>query len=543
MKVAELLVRCLENEEVSLIFGIPGEENLDVMDVLLDSKIRFVSTRHEQGAAFMADVWGRLTGRAGVCLSTLGPGATNLITGIADAYLDHAPMVVLTGQVDLDRMHKESHQNIDLVEMLRPVTKWNTRIVGPGTVPETVRKAFKVAQKEKPGPTHLDLPEDVAAAEVEGAPLPVNTPPGAVPAEREIERALLAIQRSERPMILAGNGVIRGRATEALREFAEAFGIPVVNTFMGKGALSYRHPLSLITVGLQARDAENAGLDRADLVITVGYDLVEFAPAVWNADRDKRIVHIDTEPAEVDAFYNVDVGLNGRIDASLRRLARQAGERKKPPCVAVGEELLAELRGCGDDSGFPLRPQKILCDVRDVLDDRDVLISDVGAHKMWIARLYPAAEPNTCIISNGLAAMGIAVPGAIAAKMVHPDRRVLAVTGDGGFLMNSQEIETAIREGTSFVTLIFRDDRYGLIQWKQKEKFGRTSHIDFGNPDFVRYAESFGARGYRVGAAEELKPILEDAFSRDVPSVIDCPVDYSGNSELKRKGGPLLCTV
>lgn len=543
MKVAELLVKCLENEGIKVMFGLPGEENLDLMDALHDSDIRFILTRHEQGAAFMADVHGRLTGEAGVCLSTLGPGATNLITGVADAYLDRAPMVVLTGQADLSRLHKESHQHIDLVEMFRPITKWNTQIVYPSTVPEAIRKAFKVAQMEKPGPTHLDLPEDVARMVTNHSPLPVNRPRGGVPAEREIERALEVIQSSEFPIVIAGNGVLRGQASEALTHFAEAFQIPVVNTFMGKGAISYQNPLHIITVGLQAEDPLYCGLERSDLIIAVGYDLVEYAPKFWNPDRNKKIIHIDTQPAEVDAHYNVQVGLIGGIQGSLKRLVAKAYPKKKPNLPEIRNMIMGQLLTFRDDRSFPLKPQKIIADMRHVMGDDDIVISDVGAHKLWIARMYPCSVPNTCIMSNGLATMGIAMPGAIAAKLNFPEKKILAAVGDGGFMMNSQELETAIRVGTPFVTLIFRDDHYGVIRWKQLERFNRASYTDFLNPDFVKYAESFGAKGYRVEAADELTPILKEAFEQKVPSVIDCPVDYSENARLTEKLGDLICPV
>ncbi len=540
MKVADLLVKCLENENVRVVFGLPGEENLDVMDAIQDSsKIRFVQTRHEQGAAFMADVYGRLTGEAGVCLSTLGPGATNLITGVADAHLDHAPMVVLTGQVDLESLHKESHQHIDLVEMFRPITKWNTQVVHSSTVTESVRKAFKVALTEKPGPTHLDLPEDVAGSEIDDSPLPINMPREAVPAERDIERALKVISKARYPLIIAGNGVVRGRAGEMLTRFAEAFQIPVAHTFMGKGAVSYRNPLSLSAIGTQAWDSVSCGVDRADVIIAVGYDLVEFAPKYWNPDRTKEIIHIDTELAEVDAYYNVKVGLTGNILQSLDMLTDKAFQRKPPQIAGIRGMIMNELEAYRDNKEFPLKPQKIVSDIRTVMGDDDIVISDVGAHKMWIARMYPCAKPNTCIISNGFAAMGIALPGALAAKLLFPEKKILAALGDGGFMMNSQEIETAIRVGTPFVSLIFRDDHYGLIRLKQLDRFKRTSYVDFMNPDFVKYAESFGAKGYRVEAADELVPILEDAFKQNVPSVIDCPVDYSTSKNPERIFCPL----
>lgn len=543
MNVAELMVKCLENEGVKVIFGLPGEENLDLMDALRDSKIRFIQTRHEQGAAFMADVYGRLSGEAGVCLSTLGPGATNLITGVADAYLDRSPMVVLTGQADLGRLHKESHQHIDLVEMFRPITKWNTQIVYPPVVAEAMRKGFKVAQMEKFGPTHLDLPDDVARMEAHDLPLPVNRPRGSIPAEREVERALSEIQRSRSAMIIAGNGVLRGRASEALTRFAEAFQIPVINTFMGKGAVSYRNPLSLLTVGLQAEDPRYCGLAEADLVVSIGYDLVEYDPRFWNPGKKKRIIHIDTQPAEVDAYYNVQVGLLGSIEGSLERLSAKASGGKPPTLPNICDLVYGPLEDFQNDKAFPLKPQKIIAEIRAVMGDEDVLICDVGAHKLWVARMYPCARPNTCVISNGFAAMGIALPGAVAAKLLFPQKRILAVMGDGGFMMNSQELETAMRVGTPFVTLIFRDGHYGVIRWKQLARFNRASYVDFLNPDFVRYAESFGAKGFRVEAADELAPILKEAFEHAVPTVIDCPVDYSENAKLTEKLGPLVCQV
>jgi len=543
LKVAELIVRCLENEGVDLIYGLPGEENLELLEVLQDSRIRFIQTRHEQGAAFMADVFGRLTGRAGVCLSTLGPGATNLITGVADAFLDRAPVVALTGQVDRDRLHKESHQNIDLVEIMRPVTKWNTRIMHPPVAAEAVRKAFKVAQVEKPGPTHLDIPDDVAAEEVNEGPLPVNWPKRGEPAEREIERALEILRSARYPIIIAGNGVVRGQASDTLIRFAEAFEIPVVTTFMGKGVIPYTHPLALFTVGLQTKDVSYCGLDRADVVVSVGYDLVEYAPEFWNRDRDKRLIQIDTVPAEVDASYNVNVGLIGDIAASLRRLTEKAFKAGGTPVSGLRDLVFGELESFRLDSTFPLKPQKVVADMRTVLGDSDIVVSDVGAHKMWIARLYPCVVPNTCIISNGFAAMGIAVPGALAAKMLYPERRVLAATGDGGFLMNAQELETAVRVKAPFVTLVFRDNEYGLIRFKQMTRFKRTAYVDFGNPDLVRFAESFGLKGYRVAAASELLPILEDAFTQEVPSVIDCPVQYgTENLRLLERMGKVICT-
>ncbi len=540
MNAAELLVRCLENEGVQFIFGLPGEETLEFMDALLESRIRFIETRHEQGAAFMADVYGRLSGTAGVCLSTLGPGATNLLTGVADAYLDRAPLVAITGQASLSRRHKESHQYIDVISMFKPVTKWTTSIPKAEVIPEAVRKAFKIAQTEKPGSTHLELSEDVADESMAGSgsfePLFVQAPVTPEPSPAQVERAVATIAGAARPIILAGNGVIRGRAHEALRNFARRVHIPVVHTFMAKGTFPDSDPLSLFTIGLQARDYASVVMEQADVVVAFGYDFVEYAPCFWNARRDKRIVHVDVSPAEVDEHYIVDVGVLGDLRVSLERIG--AGLAPFDPAWACGarrsvvDGFDAELAG---EPTWPPRPQHLMRELRAALDPDDLVVCDVGAHKLWMARMFPCETPNSCVISNGFAAMGVALPGAIAAKLLYPHRRVLAVTGDGGFLMNSQELETAVRLGLSFAVLVWRDDGYGVIRWKQQLRYGRTSSVDFGNPDLVEYARSFGAAGYRVTEPGGLGPILRDAFAHEGPAVIECPVDYAENLRLTER--------
>jgi len=543
-RTAELIVRCLENEGVEWIFGLPGEENIDLMDALLDSRVRFLTTRHEQGAAFIADVYGRLTGRPGVCLSTLGPGATNLMTGVADANMDRAPLVALVGQGSTRRMHKESHQILDLVRLFEPVTKYAAQLRDPHIVPEVVRKAFKVAATEKPGATMIEIPENVAKAEsADLEPLRVQSPKPAEPARAQLQRAHEVLENSRRPLILAGNGVIRGGASGNLQRFAERLNIPVATTFMAKGVVPASHPLSLGTVGLQARDYAMCGFDRADAILCVGFDMVEYHPHLWNPEARARLVHIDPLPAEVDAHYIVEVGLLGDIGASLDALADQVAPFDDPMHARLRDTIAEHMNERAEDSGFPIKPQRIIHDLRGVLAPEDIVISDVGAHKMWMARMYPAERPNTCLIANGFAAMGIAVPGAIAASLVHPERTVVAVTGDAGFLMNSQEIETAMRAQTPIVILIWNDSKYGLIEWHQMRHLGRPSHIDFNNPDFVRYAESFGARGYRVEAADELVPCLRRAISDRTVAIIDCPVDYSENMALTRALGELVCPV
>ncbi|MBE8970137.1 acetolactate synthase large subunit [Nostocales cyanobacterium LEGE 12452] len=547
MNTAELLVQCLENEGVQYIFGLPGEENLHVLEALKHSSIKFITTRHEQGAAFMADVYGRLTGKAGVCLSTLGPGATNLMTGVADANLDGAPLVAITGQVGTDRMHIESHQYLDLVAMFAPVTKWNKQIVRPSITPEVVRKAFKRSQSEKPGAVHIDLPENIAAMPVEGKPLRKDNSEKTYASFASIRAAAAAICQAVNPLILVGNGAIRAQASDAVTQFATLLNIPVANTFMGKGVIPYTHQLALWSVGLQQRDFITCAFDNTDLVIAIGYDLIEFSPKKWNRNGEIPIVHIGVSPAEIDSSYIPNAEVVGDISDSLYEILKLADRQGKPDPFAISlrSEIRADYEQYANDDGFPIKPQKLIYDLRKVMGPDDIVISDVGAHKMWMARHYHCHSPNTCIISNGFAAMGIAIPGALAAKLVHPKRKVVAVTGDGGFMMNSQELETALRVGTPFVTIIFNDGGYGLIEWKQENHFGKgnSSFVHFSNPDFVKYAESMGLKGYRVESALDLIPTLKEALAQDVPAVIDCPVDYRENHRFSQKAGELTCAL
>ncbi len=539
MKAAELFVKALENEGVEYIFGIPGEENLDVMDALLDSPIKFITARHEQGAAFMADVYGRLTGRAGVCIATLGPGATNLITGVADANMDHAPLIAVAGQASTNRLHKESHQVLDLEAMFVPITKYATRIVSPEVIPEIVRKAFKVAQTEKTGACFIEFPENIAEMEINDRPLRVKNASPPEPAAEHIERAAEIISNAKNPIILAGNGVVRAKAAQALADFAEKLNIPVANTFMAKGIIPFRHPMSLGSVGLQSNDYVNTGFANADVIICIGYDMVEYHPYLWHPTRDRTLIHIDTTHAEVDAYYSVVVGVVGNINHSLNRLAALTSVHQGKAMRTLRDSLITEMNLHRDDTEFPVKPQKIIWDLRTAMDLEDIVICDVGAHKMWMSRMFRCEYPNTCIISNGFASMGIAVPGAIAAKLAYPQRKVVAVTGDAGFLMNSQEIETAMRLHIPIVILIWNDASYGLIEWKQQNQFGRTSNVKFTNPDFVQYAQSFGATGVRIERTEDLMPELNAALERDTVTVIDCPVDYRENLKLTEQLGQL----
>lgn len=548
MNAAELMVRCFEAEGVRYVFGVPGEENAEFMLALEDSSLRFVLTRHEQGAAFMADVHGRLTGEAAVCLGTLGPGATNLVTGVANGNMDRSPMIVLTGQADVTRQHKESHQAMDVVGLFKPVTKWATPVIHPGNIPEVVSKAVKLAEMEKPGACHIELADDLAGRLVEGVPIPAPPPRRPVPDDKIVDRAWEAIRRARRPVILAGNGTIRKRASRQLRIFAEKTGAGVISTFMGKGSISRHSEQCLFSIGLQSRDMVACAVDAADLVITLGYDLVEYPPEFWNGGADKKIVHVDFLPAEVDAHYNVAVEVVGDLAHSLwmlnERVERDPVRFESEGYARIREEMLADFaEHAGDTTARSIRPQKAIWDVRRALGPSDILLCDVGAHKMWVGRYYHCDEPNTCLMSNGFCSMGFALPGAIAAKLVHPDRRVLALCGDAGFLMNVQELETAKRLGTNIVALIWEDHDYGLISWMQRTRFGKNVNMTFGNPDFVRLAESFGCLGLRVENAAELEGALRQAFEADRPAVVTIPIDYRENDLLTDRLGGISCPI
>jgi len=548
MKAAELFVKCLEAEGVEYIFGVPGEENADFMMALEDSPLRFVLTRHEQGAAFMANAYGRLTGKAAVCLGTLGPGATNLVTGVADANMDRAPLVVITGQADTKRQHKESHQAMDVVGLFKPATKWARSIVHPDIIPEVVRKAFKLAVEEKPGACHIELPEDIAKMDSSTVPIPPQRLRRPVPDDKIVDQAMALIRGAKRPLILAGNGAIRKRASKQLRRFVEATGIDVVTTFMGKGAIPYNWPQSLYTIGLQSKDVVSCAVDASDVVIALGYDLVEYHPRFWNEGNTHKIIDIDFWPAEVDENYRVDVDITGDLAHTLwmlnERVAADPIHFDVHQHRAARDEMTADIAAHKDDDTEGLiRPQKVLWDVRAVMGADDILLSDVGAHKMWIARHYHCTVPNTCLIPNGFCSMGGAFPGAIGAKLVYPDRRVLAICGDAGFMMNVQEMETAKRLGTNVVAMVWEDNAYGLIEWKQETEFGHHVDLSFDNPDFVKLADSFGWRGFRVDKARDLAATLEEAFECGAPALVVIPIDYSENVKLSKRLGKLVCPI
>ncbi|NBE92744.1 acetolactate synthase large subunit [Nonomuraea sp. KC401] len=540
---ARLIVQALEAEGVEYVFGIPGEENIHFVDALHDSSIRYVLVRHEQAAAFMAEIYGRLTSKPGVASATLGPGAINLQLGVADATTNSTPVVAITAQVGLDRIYKESHQVVDLVSLFRPITKWAELAPSPQALPEMIRKAFKTARTERPGAVYLAIPEDVESAPIpEGlAPLPVNVVRPQDPSASQIARAAEVLEGARRPVVLAGHGATRAGASQALVRFSERLGLPVATTFNGKGVFPDDHRHALGAVGFMRHDYVNFGFDEADVLISVGYELQEFDPVKINPLRDKEIIHIHRFPAEVDDHYPVAVGVHGDVSRSLDALGDAVQRRFETN--GTGEKirsmLAEELAQGRSESAFPLSPRRIVADIREAMGRDDIVLADTGAVKMWMARMYPTYEPNTMLVSNGLSSMGFAVPGALAAKLARPERRVLAATGDGAFLMNSQELETAVRERIPFVVLVWVDDAYGLIEWKMDLELGRDSHVAFGNPDFVAYAESFGARGYRVTSAAELLPTLRKALADDVVSVIAAPVDYAANLQLTDKLGEL----
>jgi acetolactate synthase-1/2/3 large subunit len=540
---AELIVACLLAEEVEVVFGIPGEENIHLTNALDASPIRYVLTRHEQAASFMAEMYGRVTGKAGVVSATLGPGAINLQLGVADATTNSTPLVALSAQVGRHREYKESHQFVDLTAMFAPITQFAATVPSAAAIPEMVRRAFKTAQTERPGAVYLAVPEDVEDEPIPpgAAPLPRNVVHPEAPSAAQVARAAAILRSAVRPVVLAGHGAARGGAGRALAEFAGHTGIGVATTFHGKGVLPDDHPLSMGTIGFMRHDYVNFGFDEADVVLAVGYELQEFDPVKINPAGDKSIIHIHRFPAEVDAHYPIAVGIEGDISASLDALrAAVPPPSGHTPVAGRVRALLADelARGAADDR-WPMSPQRIVADTREALGREDIALVDTGAVKMWMARLYPTYEANTCLISNGLSTMGFALPGALGVRLAAPDRKVLAVTGDGAFLMHSQEIETAVRERIPLTVLVWEDNGYGLIEWKMRLETGKASNVSFGNPEIGGYAASFGAQGYRVERAADLQPTLREALAGDGVSIVVAPVDYSENLRLTDRLGQL----
>ena len=550
MKASDLFIRCLEAEGVEYIFGIPGEETSDLIMSLLDSKIKFILVRHEQAAAFMADMYGRLTQKVGVCLSTLGPGATNLTTGVANANMDRSPILVITGQTDTHFLHKESHQNMDAVAMFKPITKWRWSIRNADSIPEIVRRAFKIALEEKAGAVHLELPQDIAKMESDIKPIKTQQVFRSRPNEELIEKAAKLILDSKTPILLVGNGCIRGRPSLYVRRFVEKTGICSMNTFMAKGVISDKSDRHLHTIGIREADHASIAMREADLVIAIGYDLVEYSPKHWNGSLDKKIIHIDFTTAESDTYYPPTIEIAADIEytmyAILEEIERiskhdETEEEKQrqyriphsnPPELfkTIKREIVWRLERYKNDFSYPIKPEKLVLDVRDALDENDIVISDVGVHKLWIAKIYNTYTPNTCIVPNGFCSMGFALPAAIAAQLVDPSHKIVAMCGDGGFLMNVQEIETAVRLRLPIIVIVWCDYDYGMISLKQIYEFGRSAFTKFNNPNFVKLAESFGAIGYNVRSAQEFSKVLEKAkLSKSSPVIISIDVDYSRN--------------
>ncbi len=555
MKASDLFLSCLESEGVEYIFGLPGEENNDLMFSLLNSKIKFILVRHEQGAAFMADVYGRITQKVGVCLSTLGPGATNLITGVANANMDRSPILAITGQTDSNLRHKESHQNMDVISMFNPITKWRWSIHNADVIAELVRRAFKISIEEKAGAVHLELPENIAKEKSNIKPIkkPKRTLRSR-PQSGLIKKAVKMILSSKIPLILIGNGCIRGSASSNIRKFVEKTGIFSMNTFMAKGVISDKSGRHLQTIGIQDKDNLLIALRDCDLVIAIGYDLVEYSPKNWNRNLDKKIIHIDFTSAEVETYYPPDIEIAAdigyTIDAILHELIqeKEVEEGKKinknknlhsldTPYFEIPDtfreikkQISERISNFKNDFAYPINPMKLVIDVRNALEENDIVISDVGAHKLWIAKTYNPYIPNTCLIPNGFCSMGFALPGAIAAQLVRPNQKVVVMCGDGGFLMNVQELETAVRLQLPIIVIIWCDSDYGMISMKQIHEFGKSAFTRFNNPDFVTLAQSFGAIGYHVKSTEEFPKILEKAKeSTSVPIIIAIDVDYSKN--------------
>lgn len=547
--LAEFVVSCLEEEGVKYVFGIPGEENIKLVRAITASdKIRFILVRHEQGASFMADIYGRLTGKAGVCVATLGPGAINLLLGTADAQTDSSPLVAISAQVGLNRIFKESHQIIDLVSMFKPVTKWSDIILTPQAAPEMVHKAFSLAQEERPGATYLAIPQDVEAMDIPANLKPITSARvlKSYPAPDAIDEAIKLLCSAKKVVILAGHGVARTGNSQALRSFSEHYQIPVATTFMGKGTISDRSDLALGVIGFMHHDYENFAFDEADLILSIGYELQEFAPEKMNPHSNKKIIHINTFAADIDIHYEVDVNIVADIGLALAALTQGLGGKK---IASIGDKAKIrhlqqeELKKGQSSKDFPIKPQRVITDVRTVMGDEDIVLADTGAIKMWMARLYPTYAPLSCLISNGLSTMAFSLPGAIGAHLACPNKKILAIMGDGSFMMNSQEIETAVRENIPLKILIWVDGSYGLIKWKMDMEEGAHDSVDFGNPDFVKYAESFGAKGYYVDSTEALLPTLKQAVNEPGVSVVACPVDYSENMLLIEKLGELTIAL
>ncbi len=535
MRASDLMVRALEAEGVEYIFGIPGEENLDFLDSLRNSSIRLILTRHEQAAGFMAATLGRLTGKPGVCLSTLGPGATNFTTAVAYALLGGMPCVFLTGQKPIRKSKQGRFQIINVVAMMKPLTKFAVQIVDGNNIPYLIRESFRIAQNEKPGPVHLELPEDIAHEEVDRTPFSITevSPPGA--SQTSLERALKMIRAAKRPILLLAAGANRNSTASAAKAFVEKTGIFFCTTQMGKGVIDERHPHCLGTTALSAGDYLHTALEQADLIINVGHDLSEKPPFFMKENESRQVIHMGFYQAEMDDVYFPHHEVIGCMTAnlySLGALCAHSPQWNFSLFHDLKKEIDCHLEKNAEDTRFPLVPQRLVHDVRAALADDAIISLDNGVYKIWFARNYRAHAPNTVLLDNALATMGAGLPVAIGAKLVHPERQVVALSGDGGFMMNSQELETAVRLGLDLVQIVLVDNAYGMIKWKQTDMGFKNWGLDFGNPDFVAYAESYGAKGVRIGACGELTPTLKRCLAEGGVHLIVVPVDYSENEKV-----------
>jgi len=546
MKASDLLVKALEAEGVEYIFGIPGEENLDLLESLRNSNIKLIVTRHEQAAGFMAATYGRLTGRAGVCLSTLGPGATNFVTAAAYAQLGAMPMIMITGQKPIKKSKQGHFQIVDVVGMMKPLTKFAKQIVSAHAIPSTVREAFRVADEERPGAVHLELPEDIAAEETDATVLPINRTRRAVAEEKAIAQAVHMISAAKHPLILVGAGANRKLVSKTLGEFITKTGIPFFTTQMGKGVIDERHPLYLGTAALSANDFLHCAIERADLIINVGHDVVEKPPFIMKSDGAK-VIHLNFLSAKVDEVYFPTLEVIGDIGNALWQIKEQLQPQSHWDFAyfqKVKAQLDAHLQRDVADERFPIIPQRIVAEVRAALPSDGILTLDNGMYKLWFARYYPAYERNTILLDNALATMGAGLPSAMAAALLNRDKKIIAVCGDGGFMMNSQELETAVRLGLNITVLILNDSGYGMIKWKQAASDFNSFGLDFGNPDFVKYAEAYGAHGHRVTQTNELGTLLQKTLTTPGVHLIDVPIDYSENDRvLTRELQSKNCTI
>lgn len=534
-KASDIFVQALENEGVEYIFGVPGEENLDFLESLRTSKIKLIVTRHEQGAGFMAATYGRLTGKTGVCLSTLGPGATNFVTAAAYAKLGAFPMMMITGQKPITKSKQGRFQIIDVVGMMRPITKFAHQIVHVKRIPSVVREAFRLAEEERPGPVHLELPEDIAAETTNDYHMFTNpNPDQAQASDAAIDRAVAMIDAAKHPLLLVGAGTNRRQVINALEGFIDKTGIPFFNTQMGKGVINGRSDYYIGTAALSDGDYVHCAIDRADLVINAGHDVVEKPPFFMTAGG-KQVIHVNFNPAEVDTVYFPQLEVIGDIANSFRRLTERLDRNPNHDFdyfYTVRKEVMRHIGEGADDPRFPMAPQRIVADVRKAMPADGIIALDNGMYKIWFARNYRTMQSNTVLLDNALATMGAGLPSAMMAAMLYPDRRVMAICGDGGFMMNSQEMETAVRLGLNLVVLILRDDSYGMIRWKQASMGLADWGLEFGNPDFVAYANSYGAKGHRVAATEDFLPLLNRCHEEGGVQLIEAPIDYSENKRV-----------